>query len=364
MTECPSLTWHYLHLHLASPWDAPDDIPPEDGVNFIKERHYGTQEFSVFAEPARGLVAFSTSSDDDTVKIPQARRKAPGWDGCRDRHDHRVDLPQLLQWAHPSQRASHSAIYHPEFSLLLLYGGFGFREENPSVTNASQLTETKGDLWQFSLANCPKNCSTNGECFFGKCICADGYYGLDCSNATCPGSTCATDPSTKVQTCRHCCFAGYEHTEEDDGYVPNIQKRPCTSDETGYVNGVCDGFGKCVCRPPFLGDDCSMRDCRYNCSGHGYCSVEFPNSRCMCDLGWVGQYCDTRVCLNNCSAPNGECVNGTCYCAMRHEPYNRDHAWYPYMGEDCSFLVPFASADWLSLSSAIVALYFIVCVIV
>lgn len=110
-----------------------------------------------------------------------------------------------------------------------------------------------------------------------------------------------------------------------------------------YSNGICDGFGKCICNPPFIGEDCSICDCAKNCSGHGFCSVEFPNSRCMCDDGWFGKYCDERLCLNNCSYPNGVCVNGSCYCSMVSEPYNNTFEYLPLMGEDCSFLIPFAS---------------------
>lgn len=50
------------------------------------------------------------------------------------------------------------------------------------------------------------------------------------------------------------------------------------------------------------------------------------------------------MCLNNCSYPNGECVNGSCYCSMVYEPYNNTREYFPIMGEDCSFLLPFAGA--------------------
>ncbi|RLN44131.1 hypothetical protein BBJ28_00010611 [Nothophytophthora sp. Chile5] len=50
------------------------------------------------------------------------------------------------------------------------------------------------------------------------------------------------------------------------------------------------------------------------------------------------------MCLNNCSYPNGECLNGSCYCAMVYEPYNNTLEYFPLMGEDCSFFMPFARA--------------------
>jgi hypothetical protein len=76
----------------------------------------------------------------------------------------------------------------------------------------------------------------------------------------------------------------------------------------GVENGVCDGFGTCLCRPPFITEDCAVKDCRGNCSGHGWCSVEYPVSRCMCDPRYFGDLCEHKLCLNNCSWPNGECI--------------------------------------------------------
>ncbi|KAL4086898.1 hypothetical protein PRIC1_013956 [Phytophthora ramorum] len=317
---------------------APTASLPDNPLNyyFIAETHYGTTTFSVLTEPTRGTT-------QERVLVEQARRQAPGWDGCRDRHDGREDLPAELQWEHPSQRSGHMSVYHEGFEKVFVFGGYGYeREENyhDAVTFAAA---SLGDLWQYDLNNCIKNCSLHGACLAGNCRCDDGYYGEDCSNSTCPGSYCVYDDPHQTQVCNHCCFSGFEHTN-NDSYVENVQKFPCATDNVHYSNGVCDGFGKCICKPPFIGDDCSIRDCGYNCSGHGYCSVEFPNSRCMCDEGWYGKYCDAQMCLNNCSYPNGECMNGSCYCAMVYEPYNNTLEYFPLMGDDCSFLIPFAGA--------------------
>lgn len=246
-------------------------------------------QFSVFAEPTR----FTSEAPEF---IQQARRQAPGWDGCRDRSDNRLDLPQELQWEHPSQRAGHMIAYHAGFDKTFVFGGHGFQRESLYQVETTYVGASLGDLWQYDLNNCPKNCSLHGNCLASNCRCDDGYYGVDCSNSTCPGSYCRYDDVEQTQQCTHCCFSGFEHTE-NDSYVENIQKFPCSDENLHYSNGICDGFGKCICRPPFIGDDCSIRDCSYNCSGHGYCSVEFPNSRCMCDEGWFGKYCDARESL-------------------------------------------------------------------
>ena len=44
------------------------------------------------------------------------------------------------------------------------------------------------------------------------------------------------------QVCRHACQAGYNHTDNDT-YVPDVRKVPCTQGNFGEENGVCDGFG-------------------------------------------------------------------------------------------------------------------------
>ncbi|OQR98016.1 tenascin-X-like [Achlya hypogyna] len=318
--------------------------------------HYGTKTFSVVADPER----FLTTGRQGAL-YPQARRQAPGWDGCRDRLDNRysalqivrplmlwssTDLPWDLQWSQPSQRAGHMAVYHAGYELMLLYGGFGVSREELYSKSKTTPAYTYGDFWSYSLANCIKNCSLHGVCSYGQCICDEGYYGTDCSNSSCPGTVCTFEETTQVTR--------FEHTDNDT-YVAGIEKLPCTATNVHYSNGICDGFGQCICRPPFIGEDCSIRNCAYNCSGHGYCSVEFPNSRCLCDPGWLGKYCDQQVCLNNCSYPNGVCVNGSCYCQLLYEPYNNTLAYFPYLGEDCSFMMPFARATPLKLSTAVLA---------
>lgn len=59
------------------------------------------------------------------------------------------------------------------------------------------------------------------------------------------------------------------------------------------------------------------------------------------------------MCLNNCSYPNGVCLNGSCYCEMVYEPYNNTLEYFPLMGEDCSFLIPFARAVVTNKASAL-----------
>jgi hypothetical protein len=115
---------------------------------------------------------------------------------------------------------------------------------------------------------------------------------------------------------------------------------------THLCSGICDGFGTCMCAPPFISEDCTIKDCKYNCSFNGWCSVEYPVSRCMCNPGYLGQYCQLQECLNNCTYPNGVCnaTTGVCSCNMMYDPYNNTREYYSWLGEDCSYLVAYAPA--------------------
>jgi hypothetical protein len=59
--------------------------------------------------------------------------------------------------------------------------------------------EIKGDFWLYALDACPYNCSSQGDCINGYCFCYDGFYGLDCSNISCPGDFCYYDEHTHQQ---------------------------------------------------------------------------------------------------------------------------------------------------------------------
>jgi N-acetylneuraminic acid mutarotase len=41
-----------------------------------------------------------------------------------------------------------------------------------------------GDTWHHDLDVCPQGCSGRGTCHYGSCICHEGFYGHDCSQAS------------------------------------------------------------------------------------------------------------------------------------------------------------------------------------
>ena len=68
------------------------------------------------------------------------------------------------------------------------------------------------EFWYINFDYCIKNCSSHGTCYFGWCFCDVGYWGEDCSNSSCPGTSCYYDKTSHEQVCVHACQAGYNHT--------------------------------------------------------------------------------------------------------------------------------------------------------
>ena len=281
---------------------------------------------SVKAEPTRGKILDGEwGRSDHSITIDLPRRRRPGWDGCRDRVDGRTDMPQTLQYVKPLGRAQHKAVFFPDTSEVFMYGGMVNFNEVPKNLGISFPTLVRDDMWYYNLFHCINNCSLHGDCEYGFCICDVGYYGLDCSNTSCPGTFCHYDPDTHEQECTHACHAGYTH-EDGEPYIQDAHKHPCSfepAEDKGESNGICDGYGTSYCAPPYLGEDCSIKDCKHNCSFNGWCSIEYPVSRCMCNPGYFGDICQHKQCLNNCSEPNGWCnvTSGQCKCNMMNSPY-------------------------------------------
>jgi hypothetical protein len=334
---------------------------------------------SVFLEVTRGTTPALDGRwgrASAPLLIPTRRRGTFGWDGCRDRLDGRTDLPEgEVNFLMPSPRAFHGSIWSQRLGVLLSYGG--------ETAGSLQV----GDTWAWGRDWCPFGCHGKGACVWGHCYCAAGFYGLDCSNRTCPGSVCRYDTDNHEQTCLHCCTQGWLHAD-GEGYTTGVRKGPCTFEPGAVargqeVNGVCDGaLGVCQCAPPYLGDDCSMKDCPRALNGgatpspgatptplpgpqcctspdRGMCSVEYPVSRCLCTYPFTGDLCQAQLCLNNCSYPNGLCdtSSGLCTCAAIANPFDATQGpWSAYAGDDCSWVPAFAGAGSARVSSGAVAL--------
>ncbi|XP_063321761.1 tenascin [Pelmatolapia mariae] len=146
-----------------------------------------------------------------------------------------------------------------------------------------------------SQSNCPGDCSNNGKCVNVQCVCDPGFTGPDCSLRSCPDN-CNNQGRCVNGKC--VCNSGFTGPSCSDESCPgNCKKR-----------GVCVN-GQCVCKPGFTGHDCSLRSCPDNCNNQGRC----VNGKCVCNSGFTGPSCSDESCPGNCKK-RGVCVNGQCVC--------------------------------------------------
>ncbi|XP_078124379.1 uncharacterized protein tnxbb [Sander vitreus] len=146
-----------------------------------------------------------------------------------------------------------------------------------------------------SQRGCPDNCSKRGRCVDGKCVCDSGFTGADCSEDSCPGNC-----SNRGRCVNGECVC-------DDGFNgPDCSERTCPND--CFDRGRCVD-GKCLCDSGFTGDDCSEKSCPGNCNNRGQC----VDGKCVCDSGFNGADCSEKSCPGNCNN-RGRCVNGQCVC--------------------------------------------------
>ncbi|XP_029587640.1 tenascin isoform X2 [Salmo trutta] len=146
-----------------------------------------------------------------------------------------------------------------------------------------------------SLSDCPGNCNDKGKCVNGQCVCNPGFTGPDCSSESCPGN-CNNKGRCENSQC--VCNTGFTG--------PDCSTKACP----GNCNnkGQCVN-GKCVCNTGFTGPDCSTKACPGNCNNKGKC----VNGKCVCDSGFTGPDCSTKSCPGNCNN-KGRCENGQCVC--------------------------------------------------
>ena len=286
----------------------------------------------------------------------------------------------------PSPRGGAAVVADAATGGLLLFGGSALVGGGASASG-TETAAPSAELWSWSPGACARNCSGRGACALGGCVCARGWYGVDCSNATCPGSACAVDATTRIASCRHCCSAPVyvppPHALEG-GLSPaavaaaasdaaallalwsnpwgspwasavaraaapwadagGLQRGECSPARRGASRGTCDGFGGCQCVPPFTGADCAVMDCPGGCSGNGICVLEFPVGRCDCAPGFGGRDCAQRLCPGNCSWPRGECDAATGVCACATAAGAEVGGAQMFAGADCSVAMVTAGA--------------------
>lgn len=188
----------------------------------------------------------------------------------------------------------------------------------PTPCDPSALSKCVRKAPGFSLVDtcktgCPANCSNNGTCTSGACVCKPGYLGGDCSMkcaaVACPGGgNCSGHGSCAAGVCT--CTGGYSGA--DCATAPGV---PCPGGGNCSGNGTCGPDGTCTCKKKWSGVDCATAaptTCPGggNCSGQGKCG---SGGTCVCYAGFMGDDCSSPVCLNKCSG-NGNCISGNCVC--------------------------------------------------
>ena len=130
-------------------------------------------------------------------------------------------------------------------------------------------------------------------------VCADNYYGPDCSRLCTENCTC--EPGITGEFCH----------EIDDCYKVN-----CSGANRQCIDGV--NSYTCACNPGYTGENCDINidDCwamAINCSGRGVCTDGINNFTCVCNDGYTGKHCEVEIdkCggLNITCSGNGQCMN-------------------------------------------------------
>uniref|UniRef100_A0A3B3SS34 EGF-like domain-containing protein n=1 Tax=Paramormyrops kingsleyae TaxID=1676925 RepID=A0A3B3SS34_9TELE len=106
---------------------------------------------------------------------------------------------------------------------------------------------------------CPDDCSDQGRCEKGKCVCFPGFIGPDCGTAACPPGDCGSRGRCVRGKCE--CDAGFSGV--------HCTTAPCPGNCSG--KGRCVQ-GRCVCHPGYSGPDCKCKD------GHGGTDCERDSS--------------------------------------------------------------------------------------
>jgi hypothetical protein len=245
-----------------------------------------------------------------------------------------------------------------------MYGGWG----SASALGVTVAETVYSDLWKFDLDECPDSCNGRGQCFFGYCYCAPGYFGEDCQNSYCKSTTCMYQLASQLQQCTHCnghgiCVAGdclcsegfktpdnYEATFIDDN-ATLVDNKACT---IGHCPRNCNGHGICALTK---GNNCTFRYlslfyifyscvfivlfantfpfflcvCGYLCSFRFFIimSIIAGVYACACNDGWSGRDCSQAYCSSTCNYPYGACNFETATCECSSTPLGK------YTGSEC-----------------------------
>jgi len=175
------------------------------------------------------------------------------------------------------------------------------------------------DCSEWTMSSCPDMCYGHGDCVPANgtmaCRCFEGYSGkscdtwLGCGNLNfCSGNgECVKAATRSLDQCR--CAAGYTGPTCATPTFPCVQN--CSAHGTCAFSEATQAHA-CECAAGYSGPDCSVvtGSCPNSCSGRGLCEA----GNCSCSEGFSGSACSTAV--NMCGNCNkGTCSSETCECS-------------------------------------------------
>lgn len=182
----------------------------------------------------------------------------------------------------------------------------------------------------------------------GACVCTRPYYGKDCENMHCADwkedsglPDCSGNGNCVMGEC--ICAAGFGLAPGKEG--PNVCADVACAVDCG-AHGMCKD-NQCVCQEGWQGPACRLPKCVNDCSGHGSCYFLSADSlgECVCDYGYAlpdcarpALYTKIAACPNACSG-NGLCFMGKCTCTSGFSGIDCSKASCPegQSGPNCEF---------------------------
>lgn len=180
---------------------------------------------------------------------------------------------------------------------------------------------------------CIEDCNGHGYCFQARCQCTGDYGGESCSELVHTGSVIHFKlaekkpvlngaPSISASTLRSIALPGCATNCSGHGQCLQGGLGGCGCD-SGWSGSECSDFcpnqcsgngdcihGSCLCLSGWSRADCSQQSC---CSGHGSCAT--PDASCNCDHGWTGTECNIEMlCPDATCSGHGVCTHGSCMC--------------------------------------------------
>ncbi|KAL4438373.1 hypothetical protein ABPG74_009412 [Tetrahymena malaccensis] len=201
---------------------------------------------------------------------------------------------------------------------------------NQIINLAEQTKTTQGTMkcpHDFELfcnfpRQCPNNCSNNGICNNGYCVCLREYAGADCSKRCHDGY--AWDGYGCIQNCPQGQFKNFDNTckptcpykQYGDKYTGNCNL--CSTNCSSCFGPAFDHCLSCNNGYTLQGNKCVETICHSSCL-----SCSGPNSN-QCTSCPAGKYLDSRNTCQYCQQPCENCYNSATECTTCSYGYLMD----------------------------------------